>query len=376
MKEKIIQFFKKETVLVVATILAIVSAFFVHPSKKYISYIDFRVLGILLMLMIIMEGLSKNGFFDAIGEHLLSKTKRVWQLAMVLIFLCFFFAMLITNDVALITFVPFAIMMLKKSNNEKLTIPVVVLQTLAANLGSMMTPIGNPQNLYLYNLSGYSIGKFVLIMLPYTAFAGLLLLISILFLKGKSAVIIYEKASKEKVKKLTKRKITVYLLLFIFAIMVVARILPWYYVLIATFLSAYLFDSDILKRVDYCLLLTFIAFFVFTGNMGQIEVINSWLKDMVSGNEVITSVLLSQVISNVPAALLLSGFSNAYEKLMIGVNLGGMGTLIASMASLISFKLLVDEYPNKKGRYFAHFTGISIVYLVLFSGCYFLMKTI
>lgn len=376
MKEKIIQFFKKETVLVVATILAIVSAFFVHPSKKYISYIDFRVLGILLMLMIIMEGLSKNGFFDAIGEHLLSKTKRVWQLAMVLIFLCFFFAMFITNDVALITFVPFAIMMLKKSNNEKLTIPVVVLQTLAANLGSMMTPIGNPQNLYLYNLSGYSIGKFVLIMLPYTAFAGLLLLISILFLKGKSAVITYEKASKEKVKKLTKRKITVYLLLFIFAIMVVARILPWYYVLIATFLSAYLFDSDILKRVDYCLLLTFIAFFVFTGNMGQIEVINSWLKDMVSGNEIITSVLLSQVISNVPAALLLSGFSNAYEKLMIGVNLGGMGTLIASMASLISFKLLVDEYPNKKGRYFAHFSGISIVYLVLFSGCYFLMKTI
>lgn len=376
MKEKVIQFLKKETVLVVATILAISSAFFVHPSKKYISYIDFRVLGILLMLMIIMEGLSKNGFFDTIGEHLLAKTKRVWQLTMVLIFLCFFFAMLITNDVALITFVPFAIMMLKKSDNEQLIIPIVVLQTLAANLGSMLTPIGNPQNLYLYNLSGYSIGKFILVMLPYTTFAAFLLLLSILFLKGKSTPITYEKIKTDKQKKLTKRKIMVYLLLFVFAIMVVARILPWYYVLIATFLSAYLFDSDILKRVDYCLLLTFIAFFIFTGNMGQIEAINEWLEKMVSGNEILTSVLLSQVISNVPAALLLSGFSNAYESLMIGVNLGGMGTLIASMASLISFKLFVDEYPNKKGSYFAHFTVISIVYLVLLGGCYFVLKTI
>ena len=376
MKEKIIAFVKKETVFLVAVILAVVSAFVVPPDKGYRNYIDFRVLGILLMLMIVMEGLSKNGFFDAVGEKLLSKTRRLWQLVFVLVFLCFFFAMLITNDVALITFVPFAIMMLKKSKKEELIAPVVVLQTLAANLGSMLTPIGNPQNLYLYNLAGYDIGTFVLIMLPYTIFAAVLLLCSILLLKGKHTPIMYEPEPKKPLKRQTRRKNLIYLMLFVFSVLVVARIFPWHVVLLAAFLTAFVLDADILKRVDYVLLLTFIAFFIFTGNIARIPEVSRWLQELVVGHEVSVAVLSSQVISNVPAALLLSGFTDAYDELIVEVNLGGMGTLIASMASLISYKLFAASYPEQKGRYFRRFTIVSVVYLLFFFGCYLVIKYI
>ena len=374
MKEKIIAFVKKETVFLGAVILAVVSAFVVPPDKGYRNYIDFRVLGILLMLMIVMEGLSKNGFFDAVGEKLLSKTRRLWQLVFVLVFLCFFFAMLITNDVALITFVPFAIMMLKKTKKEELIAPVVVLQTLAANLGSMLTPIGNPQNLYLYNLAGYDIGTFVLIMLPYTIFAAVLLLCSILLLKGKRTPIMYEPEPKKPLKRQTRRKNLIYLMLFVFSVLVVARIFPWQVVLLATFLTAFVLDADILKRVDYVLLLTFIAFFIFTGNIARIPEVSRWLQELVVGHEVSVAVMSSQVISNVPATLLLSGFTDKWPALLIGVNIGGLGTLIASLASLISYKLYVKTADSKTSRYLLTFTLYSIVFLAILVPLYFLLN--
>ena len=185
MKEKIISFIKKEVVLVVATVLAIISAFVVPPSMKYMDYIDWHVLELLLCLMAVMAGLQRCGLFDWLGEALLKKTNKVWQLCLVLIMLCFVLSMVITNDVALITFVPFAIVTLQKCKKERLLIPVVVLQTVAANLGSMLTPIGNPQNLYLYNLSGMGLGEFILCMLPNTLISLGLILISLLFIKVK-----------------------------------------------------------------------------------------------------------------------------------------------------------------------------------------------
>lgn len=185
MKEKIIAFVKKETVLVVAAILAVISAFFVHPDQAYIDYIDFRVLGILLSLMIIMAGVQNNGIFDGIGRRLLAHTKNTAQLAFVLVFLCFFSSMVITNDVALLTFVPFALLTLQKCGQERLMVPVIVLQTIAANLGSMLTPIGNPQNLYLYNLSEMNTGEFLVLMLPYTVVSGVLLALTIFVLSAR-----------------------------------------------------------------------------------------------------------------------------------------------------------------------------------------------
>lgn len=362
MKQKIIAFCKKEVVLVVATVLAVASAFVVPPSAAYWGYIDWHVLGVLLSLMIVMAGLQTNGLFDALGEALLLRTKRVWQLVLVLVLLCFFLSMAITNDVALITFVPFAVIALEKSQKQNLLIPVVVLQTVAANLGSMLTPIGNPQNLYLYNLSGMGIGDFVLVMLPYTGLSLGLLLICILFLKGKKDKVVIEDVTDVE---LNKTKILVYLILFALAFLVVLKVLQFEIVLAITLLVVFFMERKVLKDVDYCLLLTFISFFVFTGNMGNIPVIKNTLQQLVEGREVLVGVISSQAISNVPAALLLSGFTSNYRALLVGVNLGGLGTLIASMASLISYKILANRYNDKKGKYFLWFTLTNLGFLLI-----------
>jgi len=360
MKEKVLEFIKKEVVLVVATILAILSAFIVPPSIAYLDYIDWRVLGLLLCLMTVMAGLQKCGLFDWLGEALLRKTTKVWQLCLVLIMLCFFLSMFITNDVALITFVPFAIVTLEKSKQEHLLIPVVVLQTVAANLGSMLTPIGNPQNLYLYNISGMTVGEFVLCMLPNTVISFVLLLFGLLFVKGKSDVVVQNESNKAKV---DKKQTLIYMILFVLSLLVVAKILPYELVLVIVLVVVFAIDKQVLRTVDYCLLLTFISFFVFTGNLGNVSVVKETLQQLVDGRELIVGVIASQGISNVPAALLLSGFTSDYRALLAGVNLGGLGTLIASMASLISYKILANKYNDKKGAYFMWFTIVNVLFL-------------
>lgn len=387
-KEKCIHFIKQETVLVVATVLAIISAFFVTPSGAYLEYIDWRVLGILLSLMIIMAGLQKTGLFDTIGAKLLGKTNDTRQLAFILVFLCFFFSMLITNDVALFTFVPFAIIMLKKCKQEKMIIPVLALQTIAANLGSMLTPVGNPQNLYLYNLSGMGMGEFMGVMLPYTIISGVLLTVAILICCKKEPIteVVMEtnnveqitvdnQLSKEEKKALEEKealergrnliKNVVYITLFVLSLFVVMRLVPFEMVLLAVVLLVFNMDRKVLTQVDYCLLLTFIAFFIFTGNMGNITVVRDTLQQLVAGRELAIGVISSQAISNVPAALLLSGFTSNYRELLIGVNLGGLGTLIASMASLISYKLFAKEYNDQKGKYFWWFTIANVIFLAV-----------
>ena len=371
MKEKVMMFVKQETVLVIAILLAAFSAFFVAPSKEYLSYIDWRVLGILLSLMIIMAGLQKTGLFDSIGSRLLKKTKNTRQLSLMLVFLCFFFSMLITNDVALFTFVPFAMIILKKCQQEKLLIPVLVLQTIAANLGSMLTPIGNPQNLYLYNLSGMGIGEFLFVMLPYTLVSGVLLVVAVFLCCKKEPItqVAVDKNEKD-VNNETQNlrngvKNAVYLTLFGLSLFVVARVIAFEIVLVLVFIMVFYMDRKVLTQVDYCLLFTFIAFFIFTGNMGNIPVIRDTLQQLVAGRELGIGVLASQAISNVPAALLLSGFTENYRELLIGVNVGGLGTLIASMASLISYKLFAKEYNQEKGRYFRYFTVANIIFLAI-----------
>lgn len=362
MKEKIISFVKKEVVLVVATVLAIASAFVIPPSIAYMEYIDWHVLELLLCLMAVMAGLQKCGLFDWLGEVLLKRTRRVWQLCLVLVMLCFFLSMLITNDVALITFVPFAIVTLEKCKKERLMIPVVVLQTVAANLGSMLTPIGNPQNLYLYNLSEMGLGEFLLCMLPNTALSFVLIVISLLFIKGKNEAVEQEENETTTV---NKKQTVIYLILFVLSLLVVAKIISVEIVLGIVLIVVFFLDKSVLKKVDYCLLLTFISFFIFTGNLGNIPVIRDTLQALVNGRELLVGVVASQAISNVPAALLLSGFTSDYRALLAGVNVGGLGTLIASMASLISYKILANKYDEKKGKYFQWFTIVNVVFLII-----------
>lgn len=368
MKEKIIRFFKQETVLCAAFALAAVSIFFVHPDKEYLGYVDFRTLAILFCLMSVMAVLQKSGLFQYVAQALLSRVRKAWQLVLILVLLCFFSSMLVTNDVALITFVPFTLIVLGMIGPEakgQLMIPVVVLQTIAANLGSMLTPIGNPQNLYLYGKAGLSLGEFVLLMLPYAAVALVVILAWSLIQSrayhGPVQVSFTEDAEISG----SKVQLAAYAVLFAFALLTVARVVPYGVTLGVTIAALLVMDRTIFGRVDYSLLLTFVGFFVFIGNIGRIPAFSQMLQQIVSGHEILAGVAASQVISNVPAALLLSGFTENLSALIIGVNLGGLGTLIASMASLISYKLIAREESQVKGVYFRYFTVANVCFLMI-----------
>lgn len=371
-EKNIIKKLMSDPVLICAWVLAFISVFIIKPDKKYLYYIDWRSLGILWGLMVVIQGLKENSVFDIIGNYLLGRVKKGWQLAAIFIFLCFFGSMLITNDVALITFVPFAIMILKSCGMEKMSLRVIVLQTIAANLGSMLTPIGNPQNLYLYGLTDMPIDEFIIWMLPYTLLALVLLIVGIAFLPGRNKEInVADNKGGGLSKGHTKPgDIIIYLILFALAVLTVLRIVPWYIMAMIILAVVFVLDKKIILRADYMLLLTFIGFFIFTGNMGRVVYIRDMLEKIVQGREVYTSIVASQFISNVPATLLLSGFTANHKALLLGVNLGGLGTLIASMASLISYKAFANEYRNEKGRYIRVFTVYNVLFLAVLFGLY------
>lgn len=387
---KVKELFQKETVCCIAFLLAVISMCFVVPSKNYISYIDFRVLALLFCLMAVVRGFSSIGVFTRLGTMLLTHVHSLRMLSALFIFLCFFFSMLITNDVALITFVPFTILVLSMAEQKKFLIPVIVLETIAANLGSMLTPLGNPQNLYLYTISGLSIGAFVRIMLPYSFVSAILLLIFILFLPkdtvstataantanstntvtaSNTSNVICEAV---KARKNPRILFAFYLILFLLCLLTVLHILPYQILFFLVLTGFLLLDYRVLKDVDYFLLLTFLCFFIFIGNMKQISLVHELISKLLVHHEVLMGIGASQIISNVPAAILLSGFTDDYSALLIGVNLGGLGTLIASLASLISFKF----YTNSEGSDTKRFLGIFTLYNVIFLGVLFVLSLI
>lgn len=366
MFSKVCKFIKKEAVLTISFVLAVVSSCFIRPDAEYIGYIDFRTLSILLMLMLTMAGLQKLGVFKQAGEYLVCKAKDTREMIAILVALSFFSAMVITNDVALITFVPFTIISLEIAGRTDMLIITVVLETIAANLGSMLLPIGNPQNLYLYSKAGMSLNEFLGCMLPYSVFAFALLAAVIYFKADRSGI---EKSGKNTYQRTGKEKrlIVLYALTFVFAILVVVRVVPYELALALVLALVLIFDAKTLSKPDYSLLFTFVFLFVFIGNMKRIPAFSNALLSAVNGNEVVLSVALSQVISNVPAAILLSGFTGSYDKLIVGTNFGGLGTLIASMASLISFKLYCNTKDANKNKYILVFTGYNLLFLAALS---------
>lgn len=356
-----IEFCKKETVFVVAVLLAVFSAFLVPPSGEYLDYIDFRVLALLFCLMLLVAGIKEQGVFQRMGEGLITGVKDVRQLELVLTGLCFFSGMFITNDVALITFVPFALEILSAAGLEKRIMKVVVLQTIAANLGSMLTPIGNPQNLYLYSLTGMGLMEFILFMLPLTLLSMVILLLVILAGK-REAVKADMQRSKEKA---DKKKLILYLGLFVLCMGTVIRILPWQISLLAVCVTGVFAFRNLFARADYCLLGTFLGFFIFVGNMQRLPAVSELLEKLLAGRELFLGVIASQIISNVPAAMLLSGFTKDYKALLYGVDIGGLGTLIASLASLISYKYVCRIPGIGKGRYLGVFTFWNLLFLAI-----------
>ncbi|SEQ01861.1 Na+/H+ antiporter NhaD [Lachnospiraceae bacterium RM5] len=381
---EILKKIKIDPVLIIAWLLALISMFFVIPGKKYFSYIDFRTLGILFGLMVISQGLKKNYVFDIVAKILLRKVNTVFGISLVLILLNYFVAMFITNDVALIIFIPFSIMLLNKCGRKDLYIYLACLQTIAANMGSMLTPIGNPQNLYLFTASGVSVFNFIKITMIYSLFALVLLVICLLFIRDKNkALEISDRNDKEPVdsydnknKKINFIQIAIYTVLFILALFVVARVIDYKIFVVFTLITIIFMDRKILLKVDYGLLLTFTGFFIFVGNISRIDKISMFLGKIIRGREFFTTIILSQFISNVPAAILLSGFTDKYKELIIGVNIGGFGTIIASMASLISYKIYADTKDSKKGKYLITFSCINAIFLFFMISIYLIVGTL
>ena len=318
--------------------------------------------------MAVMAGFKDIGLFKYTGETLLKKIQSKRGVVCVLVFLCFISSMFITNDVALITFIPLALLILNMAEMNDSLCYIITLMTIAANLGSMLTPIGNPQNLYLYSASGISLGSFLLMMLPYTIIAAVLLLICIFVRFRKDSVPVELENEKDT---MNVKRIVYYGILFVLCLLAVAKICPIGFLFGIILIAVMIDNRKLLLHIDYNLLLTFIFFFIFIGNMGNYPAFRTFLMAVLTGRITLAAILSSQIISNVPAALLLSGFTNDWNALIIGTNLGGLGTLIASMASLISYKQLAQNHPHVKGKYMMMFTFVNIIFLLVMYSTYY-----
>ncbi|MDO5149865.1 MAG: SLC13 family permease [Oscillospiraceae bacterium] len=361
-------FIKKEPVLSAAGAAAVISAFFVRPSVAYLEYIDYSVLILLFCLMSVVAGLMKTKLFDCISARILRSSDKCRTVGILLVNITFLSAMLITNDVALITLVPFTAGIFGK---KKSLIPLVVMETAAANLGSMIMPFGNPQNLYLYSRYNMSIGDFSGTILPYGILSLALVNVFTFFLV-KDERIGFDSSKKVHIE--NKRNFVIYIILFIVCILTVLRVVNIYICLAAVVLCFTVTDRKIFAEVDWLLLLTFCAFFVFVGNLGNIDAVRKTLSAAVNGHEFVAAVLSSQVISNVPAAIMLSGFTDNARELLIGVNLGGLGTLVASLASVISYKQYMKTENAEAGKYMLVFSSVNFSLLVIISAVYFLFS--
>lgn len=361
-------FARREAVLVISFVCALLSMLAVPPDAAYAGYIDLRVLCLLFCLMAVVAGLQQCGLFTVLAQRLLTGRKQLRLLYLALVLLPFFCSMLITNDVALITFVPFTVLVLGRIGRMEALIRVVVLQTLAANLGSMATPVGNPQNLFLCSYYGLSFGAFVRVVLPLTLVSLVALSVAALWTRGETIEITFPQ--QEHIAQ--PRLFLLLCLLFVLCLLSVVHVLHYGITTAAVALCLLLFARGLFARVDYALLFTFVCFFIFAGNIGRIDAVRSALELLLERSTYWTSVLASQVISNVPAAVLLSGFTDNWRALLAGVDVGGLGTPIASLASLISLKLYLRAENASLPRYLLVFTLANIAGLVLLSGAAFL----
>ena len=364
MMERIKSFIKKETVLCIAALCAVGTMLLVPPDAEYLHYIDWRVLCLLLCLMAVVAGFKSLGAFDWLTYQLLRRIQSGRVLGVTLVLLPFFCSMLVTNDVALIVFVPFTLALLEGLGCGSAMVPVIVLQTVAANLGSMATPVGNPQNLYLYAAYELSAGEFFSVVLPLTIVSGAALTLAALPVLPRKLP--EQKLSEERIA--STGKMVVYTALFGLCLLTVFRMVDYPITTLVVVAALFLTDRKLLKEIDLMLLLTFVCFFVVSENLGRVEMVREFLQKLLSRSTLLTAVGASQVISNVPAAVLLSAFTEEWRELLAGVNIGGLGTPIASLASLITMKLYMRWPGAKVGRFLVVFIIANLVGLALLLG--------
>ena len=356
-------FWRQEPVLCVAAVCALASAALEPPSPAYLNYIDWRVLALLFCLMAVVAGLQARGVFAVLAQRLLAGERRMRFVTLVLVLLPFFVSMVVTNDVALITFVPFSVLVLGLIGRMERLLYIVVLQTLAANLGSMATPVGNPQNLYLYAQFELTAGAFFSTVLPLVLVSLAGLCIAALRVRPEGIRVSFARPARLR----ERGKLALMAGLFVLCLLAVFRVLPYPALLAVVLAAMLLFDRALFRRVDYGLLATFFCFFLFAGNLGACGPVREALTALMARRAALTAGLASQVISNVPAAVLLSGFTADWRGLLIGTNVGGLGTPIASLASLISLKIYLRSPGARPGRYLLVFTAANAVGLAVLS---------
>lgn len=353
-------FASANAVLVVAWTLALISCFIVKPDAKYIEYFDFKTLSCLFCTLAVICALKNIRFFTIVARKIVCTAGNVRILSLTLVYITFIGSMFIANDMALLTFLPLGYVALSSTGKEKYMAPIFILQNIAANLGGMLTPFGNPQNLYLYTKFGIPTGEFVSIMLLPFAVAIVLFTVCCMFFPKED---MHLNSNKEDT--LPKKRTAFNLVLFALTIVMVFRLIPYYICLPIVFLAVFFEDRDALKKVDYSLLLTFVAFFLLAGNVSRIGAVSTFFSTLLEKNTLLTAIFSCQFISNVPSAILLSEFTDNYRELLLGVNIGGAGTLISSLASLITFREYTSHVKGKTLSYIGLFSAFNFSFLAI-----------
>lgn len=357
---KALRFIKKNAVFCIAALAAIITCFLVPPDAQYLGYFDWKTLSCLFLTLAVVCALRNIKFFTILARKLVTMAGNMRALFLLLITITFIGSMIIANDMALITFLPLGYFALSVTKQEKYMAYLFVLQNISANLGGMLTPFGNPQNLYLYSFFNIPTGEFCKIMLPAFLLAISLLVVACIPVKPIRFTI-----DEEFGEKLDVKKTVLYLVLFAVSILIVFRVIPFVAGLVIIPVILFLVDRDSLLMVDYALLGTFFFFFIFAGNLARLDAVNHLISSLLEKNTLLVSVLSCQFISNVPSAILLSRFTNDYAALLLGVNIGGTGTLIASLASLITFNEFKLLHPEQTKKYLVVFTAVNVVFLVI-----------
>ncbi len=354
------RFIAKNVVMVVAMLAALVTSCIIPPDRAYLDYFDFKTLTCLFCVLAVVCALKNIRFFYILAQKIVAAFQNARLCILALVYITFVGSMLIANDMALLTFLPLGYYVLGTSGKTKYMAFTFIMQNIAANLGGMLTPFGNPQNLYLYSKFSIPTGEFMSIMaIPFVLSVILITVCCLIFVKPEPLSV------KEQDSFLPKGRTAIYLLLFAYSIIIVFQGIPYWTGLIIIPGVLLFMDRNALKAVDYPLLLTFVFFFIFSGNMARIDAVRNIFSWLMSKSTLLFSTLSCQVISNVPSAILLSQFTENYKELLIGVNIGGVGTLISSLASLITFREFSSHAPGKNKYYILLFSAFNFAFLII-----------
>lgn len=361
-KDGVIGFVKKEVVLSVAIVAMIITMFFVPVDKEYLEYFEYKTLIALFCMLAVVAGLKSTNIFELVSKKLIGLFKTRRAVIYCLVYGTYLFDMIVANDMSLITFLPLTYLVLHKTNNDKYLAFTFIMQTIAANMGGMITPYGNPQNLYLFSFYEIAIPEFFKALLLQSITVAVMLFICVLFVKNEPLTLKNEEKFEIK-----KKELAVYAVLFVLVILSIFRVVPHVVTLALVILAVLIVDRKRFKYVDYALLATFCVFFVFSGNMARIDAVKELISVIVEKNTLIAGVVSCQFISNVPTAIFLSKFTQNWQDLLIAVNIGSLGIIISSLASLITLKEYLKHQPEGLKKYMIKFTLLNTIFLVVLS---------